>query len=444
MVEILLGRKLMAGYEDFFMNIATINNKELNLRTHGTGMSHYTFSNENDGIANDQIASSDWCFHFLNKLNKFARNKGSVIGHLRRHIRMLNTCNGDVNQCIQRLKKYQKMLKRGSLSFPLMCNAKRDLKRTARLVIGREKYGPGKYIHEHLQNLIVAIQSSSMKGIPEEMRQNIAQTLEQVYDPPLEKLDELLEYASHYQLSCLESSKDLEEIGIKSKKRKAGKEWKACNLQKRKKDQDGQGIISVPKNKMTNQKEKRNELQLEEAEEKVKLIIPKKDNPKETGVETKKNKKKRGKKICTMCKMNNQEQCMKCIKQSLLKNDSPSIVHTRKQVKKQAEKKWKACTPQERKKDQDGQGIILVPKNKKTNKKKKRNLLQLGEAGEKVKQIVPKKDNPKETEGTKKKKKKRKKGKKTYTMYKMNNQEQYSDCIKQSLIKSESKYCAYS
>ncbi|XP_071539302.1 uncharacterized protein [Panulirus ornatus] len=389
-VEILLRRKSVEGYEEFFKQLSRIrkgfsfsiigsldtfskeNNQDLNLKTNDMRMPPDTFSKENNSSADNQIASSDWSFKFLNKLG---RKKTTVIKNLRRNIRRLDLYQETINDSVSKLKTYQKKLKRYHLGISETRIAKKNLRRVARVVIGRERYGPGKYIYEHLHKLELDIQLSQKNHkVPETVCQNIMHTLAQVYDPPLEKLDEILKFAKQYRNSCLKSLKNTETVnqndGTESKKG-TKKNWQASNLQEKNIAQN-EDIIS--EDMKATQKEKGNKLQLEKD---VKKILLQKDNTRKTSKETKKkatkntrktgketkntrktgketkNTRKTGKETkntrktgretkkmetknkvkqqCKLCKKI-RKQCSKCLKQKLLKDSGSNILHPHKQV----------------------------------------------------------------------------------------------------------------
>lgn len=158
---------------------------ELNQNTSMTARTSDSTTNQNSWRKDFPFGS--------NRRKSYARKKMSkIISSL------VNDGNfTNISSDIKYLKKFQKRRKLiPSLKPKEAC--KKHLKKIAMAVIGRGKFGEGNQIFSEMKSLAKKIRQCPNKIISEEICGQIAKTLESLYEPPIERLDEILEYAEKY------------------------------------------------------------------------------------------------------------------------------------------------------------------------------------------------------------------------------------------------------
>ncbi|XP_069164663.1 uncharacterized protein [Procambarus clarkii] len=195
MIEVLLKRRTVQELQDFLMHIIRIPDfSKLRNKTNKAGFLPLSVNAYNQILSR----SRKWYNKYFRKF--CSRKKMVIRNQLRRDIRRLSFINGNIDSPLRHLIKFKSFLDRRCI--PKEGKIRSSLRQVSIVVIGKAEYGPGRNIHEKIQQMFKDVEATSGNVIPEEMCSHIVDVLQPVFAPVLESLDMLLQYAQHYQQSA--------------------------------------------------------------------------------------------------------------------------------------------------------------------------------------------------------------------------------------------------
>lgn len=195
MIEVLLGLAPAHKYEEFITNISTINDDPavMNLLKYPNSKKPGGF--KEFGSANPLYQSQKWYSRFLNNL---PRTKKGFLSKLAKTSSCLKSIDIDISHPMKLLKKHKKKLNTNQITPKGITRMQKQLAEVSRVIIGREMYGEGEQIHKRLSKLQKQVRACKNEYVSEEQCEDVARTLAQVHEPPLEKIDAILIYAEDY------------------------------------------------------------------------------------------------------------------------------------------------------------------------------------------------------------------------------------------------------
>lgn len=197
-IDVLLGYMPVGQYKECIKNIAIATN-DSNIQD----LLKYSNSTKNFPELEDCNQALLSYHHKISKstsriLKSLPRSKENLLAKMVESVADLKSVDFDVKRRVKLLKKERDLLNLNDLSPDVIRRMQKLLNELSKVIIGREMYGNGRYIHERLSELQIQVKACTSNRIPEELCENIAHTLGMVCNPSIEKVDTILSYAEDY------------------------------------------------------------------------------------------------------------------------------------------------------------------------------------------------------------------------------------------------------
>lgn len=246
MIEALLGKR-NSGHVDFVKHFNNNINRCSMPMTSGISESISVTSGFRESVPmaagnSNSSQNNSWCQQFLANLD---RRKGYVLKEMRNMIQSLRCSKKVVNlgASIKKLKSFRTIRESEPSREPSQA-VKKHLSKIAMKVVGSKKYRDGYEMHKKITSLLKQVEDCHSSTVPEEICVHIAKTLEHLYEPSVEKLDELLQHAEQY-------------MHVYLKKRAVSRRIAGKKLNKNVIPNENKNVISNEKNVIANKNNKK-------------------------------------------------------------------------------------------------------------------------------------------------------------------------------------------